>query len=575
MINVLIFIIVSGIIVYAILFPLVSSNSSAGAFIHSKQAFMAGNSATEEVLYKLKNQMEVSSETISIGNATATINVANTSSGKTITVNGQSEDFERNIEMEVEEVVGVSFSYGLQSGEGGFEMAGGAGIYGNVYSNGDILGSGGPFITGSATVANGSDPSTDVSHIGTTPAPNVIDFGGNSTPQDAAQSFVAGTTTPITSIRFYMKKSTNNWMNNITVRLVNDSSGSPGKTTYASATQSASQVTTSFNYLTLPFTSQPALTSGTTYWIVFDTGTTWGSYYSLGGSQNSYAGGQAKTGTWSQGNGGTWGDTSPSGIDIYFETYAGGDTGLIDGITIGQSGGDAWAHEVNNSSVTGTIYCQASTNNNKACDTSRPDPVQSPLPISDGNIESWKEEAETGGVYNGDKSFDGSEVVYLGPQKIVGDLSVGSGAVLNVTGTLWVTGDISLSGEAKIKLSSSYSENSGVIVTDGNVSVTGGGVFEGSGTEGSYLLVVSTSSCPTIGCSNDSAIEVSGGTGAVVLNAQKGTIEFSGGAQAKQATAKKIVMTGGTSVHYETGLQDINFTSGPSGTWSVAGWREI
>ena len=359
-------------------------------------------------------------------------------------------------------------------------------------------------------------------------------------------------------------------MNNITVRITTDSSGKPSKTTIAQGTLGATQVTTSFNYLSVPFTSSPALGPGTVYWIVLDTTNTWGEYYTLGAAAGSYANGVAKIGTWSASSGGTWNDTTPLGLDGYFTLYAGGDTGLISGTIVGQSGsGDACAHEVNNSTVAGTIFCQASFNNNKPCDTSRPDPVQAPFPISDGNIADWRAEAEAGGVFTGDKSYEGGSTASLGPLKVQGNLSVGGGSTLNITGTLSVTGSVSVSGGGVIQLSPAYGGASGILLTDGRISASGEGRFQGSGIAGSYILAVTTSVCPD-GCGGNPAIGISGGAGSVVLYAGSGTITFSGGAQAKQATAKKITMTGGATITYESGLQDLRFESGPSGSWKSA-----
>jgi hypothetical protein len=578
--NTLIFLVISVFIIYAIATPLIASNRTAAQLEESKQAYIAANSAVEEVLYKLKNQMQVdSSEMLTLASTTAEVTVADTFDGKDITVDAAAVDVERNIHLAISESEGVNFNYGLQAGQGGFQMSGGAGINGNVYSNGDISGSGGPYITGSATVANSSDPVADQSNGSGAPSNDVI-FGGqlvwdDPKPEDAAQSFRVSTTTPVSSVRLYIKKYANVWMNNATLRITNDTSGHPGKTTLASGSVSATQVTTSYNYLSIPFSSTPTLTPGTTYWLVLDTSNTWGSYYVIGADQNGYAGGAAKTGSWSSSNGGTWSDTAPSGLDLFFDLYVGGDTGSISGVTIGSAGGDAWAHEVDNSTVQGSIYCQASASNNKPCDTSRPDPVQQPYPISDGNIEAWKDEALAGGTHTGNVSYGSADTATIGPEKIDGNLTVGGGATLYVSGTLWVTGNVTVNGGGRIRLANSYGSSSGVIVTDGRVTAGGGGQFEGNGSAGSYILVVTTSACPSGSCSGHSAVEVSGGTGAVVLNAQHGTIEFTGGAQAKQATAETIVMSGGTTISYESGLSDINFSSGPSGGWSIDEWDEI
>ena len=363
----------------------------------------------------------------------------------------------------------------------------------------------------------------------------------------------------------------------MTLRITPDDGGVPSRTTLASATIGASQVTTAYNYLTIPFDSQPELTPGTAYWLVFDTPTTWGSYYSLGATDGTYASGFAQHGTWYSWGDGAWSNTSPAALDIYFDVYLGGETGEISGITVGSSGsGDAWAHTVQNATVQGTIYCQASSNTNKPCDTSRTSPVQQPFPLSEGNINAWKDEAAASSVTTGNLYYGGGDVVTLGAQKIEGDLTVTSGATLTVAGTLWVTGRVTVSGGGRIKLASSYGSESGVIVADGRVVASGGGQFMGNGAAGNYILLVTTSTCPAgSGCSGNPAVSVSGGTGAVILNAQQGTIEFSGGAQAKQATADTIIMGGGTRVIYETGIADLNFDSGPSGSLTVSEWNEI
>lgn len=579
-INVLILALITTFISYAIATPLLSSSRAAKDILDSKRALLVANSALDETLYKMKRQMTVmSSEALTLNGVSASVSVATTFEGRTIQVAAASEEVERKLRVEVSESQGVSFNYGLQAGRGGFDMSGGAGINGNVYSNGNIIGNGGPWITGSATVANGADPTLHQSSTGALPPPNQINFGGqisstDKKPEDAAQSFTVSTTTPVTSVRLYIKKYANVWMNDATVRITNNVSGRPGNTTLASATLSANQVTTSFNYLPLPFSNQPTLNPGTTYWIVIDTANSWNSYYILGAAPDIYGSGLAKTGQW---GGSSWANTSPSGLDAYFDLYVGGEQGRISGVSIGSAGGDAWAHEVSNSTVTGTIYCQAGSGNNKTCDTTRTDPAQQPFPISDGNIDAWKTEAEAGGVQTGNVTVGPwpNQTASLGPKKIVGNLTVNSSGVLTVNGTLWVTGNIVVSGSGIIKLANAYGSQSGVIVTDGRVDLSGGGQFASNGQSGSYILVVTTSTCPTGSCGNHPAIDVSGGTGAVVLNAQKGTINFSGGASAKQATAEKIIMSGGTTVNYETGLADMNFSSGPSGSWSVTSWSEI
>ncbi|MEX2341097.1 MAG: choice-of-anchor R domain-containing protein [Candidatus Paceibacterota bacterium] len=569
-------------VVYALANPLLSTNRATNNILHSKQAFVAANSSIDEVLYKMKNQMSVPSyEVITVGGIETEVSVSTTFSGRTVQVESEVENVTRRLKVDVAESTGVSFNYGLQTGRGGIEMSGSSGIEGNVYANGNIIGGGSTYITGSATAASGADPTLHQSNSGALPAPQEILFGGQLTsndkkPEDAAQSFTVSTTTPVTSVRLYIRKYANVWMNDVTLRLTTNTSSRPGNTTLASVVIPASQVTTSYNHISLPFDTQPVLTPGTTYWLVLDTQNTWNSYYMLGANQDGYAGGVAKTGVF---GGSSWNNTNPSGLDMYFDLFVGGETGKIDGGTsIGDIdiGENAWAHNVHGADVGGTLHCQGGTYINKPCDTSRPDPVPQPLPISDGNIAAWKAEAEAGGVTSGDVSYTGSTHASIGPRKIEGNLTVGNSAQLTINGTLWVTGNVTLSGSGIIKLADSYGTNSGIIVSDGRISGGGSAQFNGNGQVGSYMLVVTTSACPISGsCGGNPAVNVNGSAGSVILNAQKGHLVFSGSAHAKQATAEKIVMSGSTVVQYESGLADPNFISGPSGSWSISDWSEI
>lgn len=574
-INTLLFFALSTTIIFAVTSPVIASYQVTKSFSKSKEAFLLASSASNEALYKLNtNKNLASAEDVTLAQGTARITTSDTSDGKTISIHSDASTYQRNYDISLVRGEGVSFNYGLQSGQGGFELSGGAGIEGNVYSNGDIVGSGGPYIHGTAISANISDPVVATSNnTGTIDPTTRIDFGSNDTPQDVSQSFISSTSTPVSSIRILIKKSGNGWMNNITLRITSDNAGKPHKTTLAQANINASNITTNYGYLTIPLSSVVSLTPGSIYWIVLDTSTTWGQYYSLGANNGIFNEGKSRVGSWKSNNGGTWSDTSPSTLDQYFDVFVGGSTGIIDGVSVS---GDAWAHDITDATISGSMYCQGSSNTGgKSCDTTRPDPVQQAWPISDGNIDAWKSVARAGGTQPS-ISLGGADTLTIGPTKINGNVYVGAGATLNINGTVYVTGNVTVSGGAKIRINPTRGATSEVIIADGRVSAGGGGQFQGSGATGSYILLTTTSTCPNgDGCSGNNAIEVSGGTGAVVLNAQNGTIEFTGGAQAKQATGKKIIMAGGTTVTYESGLQNANFTSGPSGSWNIKSWKEV
>jgi hypothetical protein len=230
---------------------------------------------------------------------------------------------------------------------------------------------------------------------------------------------------------------------------------------------------------------------------------------------------------------------------------------------------------VSGAQVAGSLFCQSGTDNNKVCDTSRADPAPQAYPVSDTSIQSWKDEALAGGVTSTDVTV-GSTGATLGPRKIVGNLLVNGGGTLTLSGNLWVTGTLTVTGGGKVKLDPSYGSKSGVLVTDGRISLSGGGQLTGSGTAGSYLMILTTSDCPTgAGCSGVSAMTVSGGAGAVILNAQNGQMDLAGGVNLKEATAYKITATGGTTITYESGIANVNFSSGPSGGYNISSWQEV
>jgi hypothetical protein len=106
------------------------------------------------------------------------------------------------------------------------------------------------------------------------------------------------------------------------------------------------------------------------------------------------------------------------------------------------------------------------------------------------------------------------------------------------------------------------------VVADGNISVSGGADATGSGDPDSYILLLSEST-------SGSAASISGGSGAVVMYAGEGTLTISGGADLKGGTAKRIVISGGSDVTYESGLADMHFASGSEAGFSIAEWKEI
>ncbi len=567
LIAVFFFMFISLAIVLSVVGPATRDFRVASQRYSSQQSYFLAESGVEDAFYRIKNSKQIdTNETLVLGTTSTTTTITTLSgSQKQITSLGDTNSYQRKVDMVVNTTVGASFNYGLQAGNGGVNMSGGATINGNIYSNASINAISAT-ITGSAVAADGAALTLDQSND--TPATPLteLDFRRFSSAQDLAQSFRLSSNNSINKIQFYIKKTGN--PANATIRLVTDNAGSPSTTNIAigTVTLNASQVTTNYGWVDVVFASYPTLTAGTTYWVVIDNSTqNAGNYYTMA-TNSSYGNGAVKAGSY----GGGW---SAFSLDAYFKVSVGGITstiggaGYVGGVTIGSgSVGDAWATTVRGATVNGALYCTTGTNNNKSCDTSRGSPPSQPMPLSDANIQAWKDEALAGGTLSGNYSV-GWAGATLGPKKIVGNLTVSGGGTLTLTGPLWVTGTITLNGGAEIELSSSYGANDEVIVADGIITISGGGHATGSGTTGSYIMMLSTSS-------SASAISISGGAGAVVLYAGNGTINISGGASLKEATGYTVNIDGGSTLTYETGLANLNFSSGPSGSYNISSWQE-
>lgn len=559
-ITILLFVVIATSISMGLVAPTISSIKSTKDSIESKRSYALAESGVEDVFYRIRVAKQVSStETLSVeSNSVSTTVTDLVGGGKQIVSTGDIESRNRTIGATIQKGDGISFSYGMQSGYGGITMGNNSQVIGSIYSNGQIIGSG--IITGSATSANAASVYTDQENGSGIPANDIV-FGNANATQDLAQSFQITQTEPVNKIQLYIKKIST--PSNLTVRITSDNSGSPSTTTLASGTLSASTVTSSYAWVDVTLSSSPQLIAGTTYWLVIDGSTNASRYYNLGGNSNGYALGSAKIGQYS----GAWNNTSPTNLDIFFKLYLGGTQGLISGITVGSGGvGNAYAHTVNNSTIAGTNYCQTGSGNNKSCNTSLADPVAVDMPISEANITEWQEDALLGGTHSGNYILN-STTGSIGPKKIVGDLQVQNNASLTVTGTLWVTGNIIISNNASVSLAAGYGSGSGVVVADGTILVGNNANFTGSGTAGSFIMLLSTST-------STGAITLQNNAGAVVLYAANGTVNVSNNAGASAINGYKINLSNNAVINYQTGLTNANFVNGPSGSWNASSWKE-
>ncbi len=164
--NLIFFLIISMIVVYGISAPVLSSYKIGKSFLESKTAFILANSASEEALYKLKNEMILaSSENLILASGAASIETTGAENEKTISIVATTGDYERNLYIKIAKRVSAGFSYGVLTGQGGLDFSGGATVNGNVYANGEINGSGDTIVNGNVVSAPSNTSNSYISDL--------------------------------------------------------------------------------------------------------------------------------------------------------------------------------------------------------------------------------------------------------------------------------------------------------------------------------------------------------------------------------------------------------------------------
>lgn len=243
----------------------------------------------------------------------------------------------------------------------------------------------------------------------------------------------------------------------------------------------------------------------------------------------------------------------------------------ISGMDIGK---DAYVDICENSQIQDTLTSATSNQCTAATYKALTEEIATTsLPISEEQIEKWKEEATSGGVIVGDYILQGSQAASLGPKKIEGRLTVQNVAQLKVTGTLWVTGEIIIQDKAQVFLDQiSYRNRSGVIVGDGRVVVQNNTRVSGSGQSGSYLMLLSTLDSLLTG---EMAIVVQDSPQLDIIYASRGRIQLQNSIRLREVCGWGLKLQNKAAVIYESGLADVSFTSGPGGSWEVGSWEEV
>ncbi|MCI0619938.1 hypothetical protein L0Y40_02825 [Candidatus Wolfebacteria bacterium] len=267
------------------------------------------------------------------------------------------------------------------------------------------------------------------------------------------------------------------------------------------------------------------------------------------------------------------------------DVISAGPSGLADGI---HATGTVYAHTISDNDIDQDAYYQVDGGGNTILGEEFPgSPDQSPseLPITDGEIEVWKDVAEAGGIITSPCPYVINSAVTIGPVKINCDLEIRqSSANVTLAGHVWVSGNITFDvGQPIVRLDPALEDNSVIMVADNESNRTTSSkiflknatLFENSGTEGSYtVLIAQNNSAENSG--SEKAIDVTqSAEGDFLLYAGHGDISLAQSASLREVTAYKITLSNTAEVIYETGLTSLLFTGGPGGGFEITGWQEV
>ncbi|OGL74022.1 hypothetical protein A3C96_00695 [Candidatus Uhrbacteria bacterium RIFCSPHIGHO2_02_FULL_60_10] len=200
--------------------------------------------------------------------------------------------------------------------------------------------------------------------------------------------------------------------------------------------------------------------------------------------------------------------------------------------------------------------------------------------LPDVNLPFWRDSAEAGGIYVGNYSpADNSD---LGPLKISGDLIMNNNVDVNITGPVWVMGNIVTGNNTTFALDPDFGSLSTVILADdpadltnhGKIDITNNTSISGSGNPQSHILFVSTNNSL-----NDAspALQVSNNAAGAIFLATSGTMRLANNAGAKSLAGYRLYLDENSDVNYVESEFAGLFSNSPSNRWRLleGSWREV
>jgi hypothetical protein len=561
----------------------------------SKASYIAADAGVEDAFYRVLNEMTVS-PSYSIGlmpaAATATVayNVADDSYD--ISVSAQSGEQVRRMLAHVSRNVSLPMRYAVASGVGGIDMSNGTlitstdGSGGDIYSIGTVngAGSGSSIIRGDVTVGAGLDPYTASSSLCSTDAQLLQNASGRW--MEVAQQFNYSAVNDdiIGKVDLMLKKSGS--PTDLSISIYDDNAGKPGTQLAVQTIPSSLALTSAYQWIPVAFQNPPWLTVGENYWIVAryqSTSNSATNKWFVCYGPDSYPSWQsvARSGINSSGSPGAYSNLSG---DLSFRTYLGGGNSKISnvrvqGITKADSISGVYIDQdayylspatLTGGTVVGTKY------------PGSPTPPRPSLPLTNETISDWQQDAADGGEIAG--GLWGSRSV--GPRVATSTVTTVNDAIITVTGTLHVLGDLNLGNNSIIKCAAAFLDSSCLVIVDGSINPGNNADFQGSGTTGSFITMLSlldgclpSAPTPPSNCSvGPSAISIKNNVSGAIFYAVKSSVYIYNNAQATSVYGYHLNLSNNTQVLYDPLAQYMRFSPSVAetvGKYRVNSWNEI
>lgn len=540
-------------------------------------------------------------ESQDLGAGSYTVAVAPSGNTRILTSTGIVNGKQRTIEVVIsnESSTDASFYYGVQAGVGGIDLANNARILGNVYTSGSVTGTNGSEVTGDAILALGSPTQDAVSDPSVVPL-STTTIGNTNSTLYFAQSFVSGVNDKIYSIDLKIAK-VSSPTSTVTIFLYSDDAGNPDTNLSGSGQQLTAGVPSDTvpgwenGWVNQVFTPGTQLVQGATYWLVLRVNNAhatkhWRVVTSAPGDDTVYPDGTAKI----DGDLTNMPPACIGGCDGAFRILVGG---VAPTLKIPTVGGNGYARIIDSTTIGGKAYYQDLIGTVKAaagsdiceenesgpnCFDNQPDQPPQNFPITESQITQMEAQAVAGGTINCSPTCTIPTGSAIGPKKYVGDVVIDLGAIVNLTGTVWVAGDLTISNNSVLRLDDGYGTGSGVIIADdpanrttkGRITLSNNGDLRGNSMPDTYIMALSMNGDPTF--VND-AIDITNNLTAGIAYAANGAVDISNNASLKEVTGQKIKLQNNATIVYESGLADVIFSGGPGGAWEIQkqSWREI